>query len=52
MAANIFWQVYRNLERDFLSIANMVHVDDGQLKMWMRGQLILLIVALDRRCLP
>lgn len=32
--ANLFWQVYKNLERDFLSIAEVVHINDKQLTVY------------------
>lgn len=32
--ANLFWQVYKNLEKEFLSIAEVVHVNDKQLTVY------------------
>jgi len=26
----IYWQLYRNLEREFLSLAEVIHIDDEQ----------------------
>lgn len=34
MKSNLFWQVYKNLERDFLSIAEVIHIDDKQLDVY------------------
>lgn len=34
MKSNIFWQVYRNLEKEFLSIAEVIHIDDNQLDVY------------------
>lgn len=31
---NLFWQVYKNLEKEFLSIAEVVHVNDKQLNVY------------------
>ena len=31
MKSNLYWNVYRNLERELLSIAEYIHVDDNQL---------------------
>lgn len=30
--ANYYWQVYKNLEREFVSLADMIHIDDYQLE--------------------
>lgn len=29
---NFYWQVYKNLEREFLSLAEVIHIDDHQLE--------------------
>lgn len=29
---NFYWQVYKNLEREFLSLAEVIHIDDYQLE--------------------
>lgn len=34
MKSNLFWQVYKNLEREFLSIAEVIHIDDKQLDVY------------------
>lgn len=34
MKSNLFWQVYRNLEKEFLSVAEVVHIDDNQLDVY------------------
>lgn len=31
MSHNLYWPVYQNLEKEFLSICNIIHVDDSQL---------------------
>lgn len=32
MKVNIYWQVYRNLEREFLTLTEFIHIDDHQLE--------------------
>lgn len=32
MKTNLFWQVYRNLEREFLTLTEFIHIDDHQLE--------------------
>ena len=34
MKSNLFWQVYRNLEKEFLSVAGVIHIDDNQLNVY------------------
>ena len=29
---NLYWQVYKNLEREFLALAEVIHIDDDQLE--------------------
>ena len=31
---NIYWPVYKNLERELLSLTYSIHVDDAQLKVY------------------
>lgn len=34
MSQNLYWPVYQNLEREFLSLCNIIHVDDSQLNVY------------------
>lgn len=29
---NLYWQVYRNLEKEFLALTEVIHIDDHQLE--------------------
>ena len=31
---NLFWPVYKNLEKEFLALANYIHIDDSQMKVY------------------
>lgn len=34
MSHNLYWPVYQNLEKEFLSICDIIHVDDSQLSVY------------------
>ena len=34
MNNNLYWAVYKNLEREVLELANIIHFDDDQLKVY------------------
>lgn len=31
---NLYWPVYKNLEKEFLELANFIHIDDDQLDIY------------------
>jgi len=32
--ANLYWSVYKNLEKEVLELSNQIHIDDEQLKVY------------------
>ena len=33
---HIYWQVFKNLEQDFIKVADVIHVDDNQQEVYSR----------------
>jgi hypothetical protein len=31
---NIFWNIYKNIERELIEISNIIHMDDNQLSIY------------------
>ena len=34
MGNNLYWNVYKSLERELLSLAEIIHIDDSQLDVY------------------
>lgn len=34
MNNNLYWSIYKNLEDEFKNLSNLIHIDDGQLKIY------------------
>ena len=42
----LYWQVYKNLEKEFLGLADVIHVDDKQLEVYSMKIADLLIILI------
>ena len=31
---NLYWPIYKNLEREFIELSNWIHIDDNQLSIY------------------
>ena len=48
MGNNLYWNVYKSLERELLSLAEIIHIDDSQLDVYSMKIADLLIRKIGR----